>query len=300
MAAESYYRRFPAKYAARKAVAEALADGRLVRQPCAECGRAGVHGHHNDYARPLDVTWFCVRHHLEWHRIHGPGLNGGDAPLLHAPGGNDLRGMKFGKLRVLHETAHRSGSSIVWQCICDCGITCLRSEDVLHNAVARGFSSCCRSCAGTASFESRRRRKRARLARAWARRLARGGSLWTHSSLDLATEAIRAEVAEKLGFEPDHRIDLSCGTRAGSLLSGSDFPEFDGESMATDGWTLDAIADTEGVTRERIRQIETKAMARLRVAAHREFSHDILHGLMTKPVDAGISLRATGRSKEAA
>lgn len=56
----------PEEYRARTAVSNALRDGRLERGPC-ECASEDCSGrveaHHDDYSRPLDVRWLCVRHH---------------------------------------------------------------------------------------------------------------------------------------------------------------------------------------------------------------------------------------------
>lgn len=42
--------------------------GHLKRGPCADCGATeGVQMHHEDYSRPLDVTWLCVAHHRVRH-----------------------------------------------------------------------------------------------------------------------------------------------------------------------------------------------------------------------------------------
>jgi hypothetical protein len=59
---------------AHSAVQRALKSGRLVRPTaCARCGaadsplrdgRSGLHAHHADYGRPLDVEWLCVTCHL--------------------------------------------------------------------------------------------------------------------------------------------------------------------------------------------------------------------------------------------
>ena len=59
----------PEKNSAHKAVAYALARGRIERKPCERCGKHGrVHAHHDDYSRPLDVMWLCPNHHRERHR----------------------------------------------------------------------------------------------------------------------------------------------------------------------------------------------------------------------------------------
>ncbi len=47
----------------------AVRDGRVTRKPCEICGKIKVQGHHEDYSKPLDVVWLCVRHHNDRH-IH--------------------------------------------------------------------------------------------------------------------------------------------------------------------------------------------------------------------------------------
>lgn len=49
---------------------KALRAGGLVRQPCVICGEPKSHGHHEDYARPLDVVWLCAIHH-RWRHTYG-------------------------------------------------------------------------------------------------------------------------------------------------------------------------------------------------------------------------------------
>lgn len=50
-------------------VGNAIRDGRLKPQPCERCGYSiGVQAHHEDYSRPLDVTWLCTRCHGQRHR----------------------------------------------------------------------------------------------------------------------------------------------------------------------------------------------------------------------------------------
>ena len=63
--------RHPEKERARRAVAYALRSGRLVRQPCKECGAVKVQAHHHDYSKPLDIEWLCFRcHRNERHGQH--------------------------------------------------------------------------------------------------------------------------------------------------------------------------------------------------------------------------------------
>jgi hypothetical protein len=57
----------PEGYRAHTAVEYALRTGRLVKGPCEVCGDPKVHGHHDDYSKPLDVRWLCALHH---HRFH--------------------------------------------------------------------------------------------------------------------------------------------------------------------------------------------------------------------------------------
>ena len=78
---DEYRRRYrednPIKYGARLMVRNAVRDGRLVKAKfCEECGaEGGLHGHHNDYAKPLDVRWLCPPCHFKWHGKHGEGKN---------------------------------------------------------------------------------------------------------------------------------------------------------------------------------------------------------------------------------
>jgi hypothetical protein len=57
----------PDKYAARTAVANAIRDGRLQRQPCSVCGVKKAEAHHPNYSKPLDVVWLCFEHHRMEH-----------------------------------------------------------------------------------------------------------------------------------------------------------------------------------------------------------------------------------------
>ena len=67
--AAAWNKRNPHRKKANTAVSNAIRAGRLVRQPCEVCGEIKVHGHHDDYSKPLEVRWLCVTHHVEHHNI---------------------------------------------------------------------------------------------------------------------------------------------------------------------------------------------------------------------------------------
>ena len=71
--ARRYRERNPEKRAAHTAVGNALRSGRLVKGPCereAEGGcSAPIHGHHDDYSKPLEVRWLCAAHHAVEHKL---------------------------------------------------------------------------------------------------------------------------------------------------------------------------------------------------------------------------------------
>jgi hypothetical protein len=46
-----------------------IASGEIIKLPCAVCGNAKAQGHHEDYSKPFDLVWLCVRHHQDRH-IH--------------------------------------------------------------------------------------------------------------------------------------------------------------------------------------------------------------------------------------
>jgi hypothetical protein len=63
------YTRNEIEYKKRRAmsiVAQAIKDGRLERpDACSNCGDrwCRIHGHHEDYDKPLEVMWLCSRCH---------------------------------------------------------------------------------------------------------------------------------------------------------------------------------------------------------------------------------------------
>lgn len=55
--------------AANVIVGNAIRDGKLMRNPCIKCGsKKYLNAHHEDYYKPLDVTWLCRRCHGQRHR----------------------------------------------------------------------------------------------------------------------------------------------------------------------------------------------------------------------------------------
>ena len=66
---------WPRAYMARGAVARAIRAKKLFRLPCERCGNLNTHGHHDDYAKPLNVRWLCAAHHSQWHKKHGQAKN---------------------------------------------------------------------------------------------------------------------------------------------------------------------------------------------------------------------------------
>lgn len=64
------YRRDPelrSHHAARWLLNQAVASGKIKRQPCQICGATKADAHHDDYNQPLKVRWLCRKHHAEHH-----------------------------------------------------------------------------------------------------------------------------------------------------------------------------------------------------------------------------------------
>lgn len=57
------------KRAAHTLTGNAIRDGRLQKGSCERCGTTKkVHAHHEDYLKPLEVTWLCQSCHGRRHR----------------------------------------------------------------------------------------------------------------------------------------------------------------------------------------------------------------------------------------
>ena len=58
---------------ARASVLWARHHGQLAAMPCEVCGNTVAEAHHDDYNQPLNVRWFCRKHHSERHSGNGYG-----------------------------------------------------------------------------------------------------------------------------------------------------------------------------------------------------------------------------------
>lgn len=58
-------KRHPEKTKAQRAVFVAKRNGSLEQKPCEVCGKRKSEAHHEDYSKPLEVTWLCRKHHQE-------------------------------------------------------------------------------------------------------------------------------------------------------------------------------------------------------------------------------------------
>lgn len=59
----------PEKARAHSKTMNAIRAGILKPKPCQRCGFAfGIQAHHEDYSKPLEVIWLCIKCHGERHR----------------------------------------------------------------------------------------------------------------------------------------------------------------------------------------------------------------------------------------
>lgn len=69
------------KRAAHIILGNAVRDGKICKPSVCECcgesfSSRKIQAHHDDYEKPLEVRWLCIKCHTKWHKEHGEGLNG--------------------------------------------------------------------------------------------------------------------------------------------------------------------------------------------------------------------------------
>ena len=59
----------PKEYKAQQVLTYALKKGKLIKpRVCSNCNRGGkIEGHHEDYDKPLEIVWLCIRCHNDRH-----------------------------------------------------------------------------------------------------------------------------------------------------------------------------------------------------------------------------------------
>jgi len=61
--------RRPERHNARVILNNAVRDGRILRPTSCTCGATGrIEAHHEDYSKPLEVSWLCVACHKQAHK----------------------------------------------------------------------------------------------------------------------------------------------------------------------------------------------------------------------------------------
>lgn len=54
---------------AQQKLRRAVKAGKIKKESCGRCrSTINIHGHHEDYSRPLNVVWLCPIHHRERHK----------------------------------------------------------------------------------------------------------------------------------------------------------------------------------------------------------------------------------------
>ena len=66
----NWRRNNPLKRATNMILYNAVRSGKIKKSPCSCCGsKIRIHGHHEDYYKPLDVIWLCGACHNKLHNL---------------------------------------------------------------------------------------------------------------------------------------------------------------------------------------------------------------------------------------
>ena len=70
MSRKEYIRAYPLRRAANIILRNAVRYKKIIKpRQCSVCDKIGkIHGHHDDYYKPLDVKWFCAQCHKDYHK----------------------------------------------------------------------------------------------------------------------------------------------------------------------------------------------------------------------------------------
>lgn len=68
LTAQRMKKKYPEKWNARLILRQAVRYKKIKKSPCEICGNKYSQGHHEDYSKPLEVIWFCDKHHKEHHK----------------------------------------------------------------------------------------------------------------------------------------------------------------------------------------------------------------------------------------
>lgn len=57
------------QFKANQKLTDHIRRGKITRGDCSVCHTPNAEGHHPDYSKPLEVIWYCKKHHGMWHRL---------------------------------------------------------------------------------------------------------------------------------------------------------------------------------------------------------------------------------------
>ena len=77
--------------------------GELPSKPCEVCGSPKVEAHHVDYDKPMEIRWFCFKHHREHHENMKPKKDKGERIKYTTISLSNLGIVKKAKLKAIKD-----------------------------------------------------------------------------------------------------------------------------------------------------------------------------------------------------